>query len=122
MSLEVQPFGCVIGAFVPSFVQFELSFAPLDQPFHLLGELCLLVRMYASGKLCQRDARLRQDMAVVVGHAIVLDVVLHHIEVAHVQSFVHHVVQFGRLAGGALHVSFGQTDEQIDEDYQYQRA
>ena len=99
-----------------------MSLTTLDQPFHLLGELCLLVGVYSPGIFCQRDARLRQDMAVAVGHAVVLDVILHDFEVAHLQRLVHHVVQFGRLAGGALHVSFGQTDEQIDEDYQYQRA
>ena len=95
VSLEVQPFGRVVGAFVPSLVQLELSLAPLNQPFHLLGELCLLVGVHSPGIFCQRHARLRQDIAVAVGHAIVLDVVLHDVEVTHVEGLVHHVVQFG---------------------------
>ena len=92
VALEVQPVGCVIGSLVPSFVQFEMSLAPLNQSFHLLGKLILLVGVHSPGIFCQRHARLRQNIAVAVGHAIVLDVVLHHIEVAHVQRLVHHVV------------------------------
>jgi hypothetical protein len=46
-------------------------------------------------KLNGKSVGFVEDIAVAVGHAIVLDVVLHDIEVTHVEGLVHHVVQFG---------------------------
>ena len=94
VSMEIQPVRLFVGALVPAFVQLELALATLHQTEHLLRELLALIRMDALCELLEGESAFREDVAIAVGHPIVGDVVLHDVEVAHVERLVHHLVQF----------------------------
>ena len=84
----------------------------------ILVRFLALVGVYAFGELLEGESFPGQDASVAIRHEVVLDVVLHHVVVAHVQGFVHHFVQLGRVAGHAPHVGLGQAVEEEDERHQ----
>ena len=120
MTMEVKPVGILISTAIIQLIEHKLALATFGKTFHLLHKLLLLVGVYTAGKLFERKPLFRQYLPVMVGHTVIMYVVLHHIEVAHVQGFVHHIVKLGRLARSTLYMSLGQTYEEIDECRQEQ--
>ena len=122
MAVEVEPVGGVVGGAVEQLVQHELSLASVGQALHLLGELLLLAGVDVVGEFGQCQAFLGQYLAVPVGHTVVLDVIDHDDEVAHVEGLEHHAVQLRGFAGGAPHVGLRQSREEIAEGRQQQHG
>ena len=107
--MEAEPVRRVVGGAVEQFVQYELALTAISQELHFLGELLLLARVDVADEFGQREALLGQYLAVAVGYPVVLDVIDHDVEVAHVQGLEHHAVQLRRLASSTLHVGLCQA-------------
>ena len=73
-------------------------------------------------ELFHGDAGIGQDVAIVIGHQVALDVVDKHIEVAHVEGLEHHAVEVGRAAGHGLDALLGELANQIEDAGQQEGA
>ena len=94
MSLEVQVVGLFVSALVPQLIQFEMLLAPLMQALRPSDELLPLVGMDAADIFLQRHTVLGQDRAILVGDAVLGNLIQHHVVVAHVQGHADHLVEF----------------------------
>ena len=116
MSLEVVPEEIPVCTGIPPFVEFEMALTPVDKCLRQLAELLALVGVDAVDELLQRHAFVGQDMSVVVGDPVIMDVILHDVEVAHVECLKHHLVQFPGVAGGTDDMPFGQAVQEVEHD------
>ena len=92
MSFEQEPLGVFRRSSVPALAQRELAVAATQQTLHLECELTLFLGFDATGEFLKRHTCLGQYLAVLVDHEVPGYVVLHDVEVTHVQGFQHHVV------------------------------
>ena len=70
----------------------------------------------ASGEFLQRQSCIGKYLTIFVDHVIPCDVILHNLEITHVQRLENHVVDVGRFTCGSSDVSVNQSVEQVEND------
>ena len=103
-------------------MQLRFALAAVEHQLNLLSEVLLLVGMDARDELLQRHLLDGKHIAVAIGQLVVGNVVLHNVEVTHMQCLIHHIVQVVGTALGLNGVGAGQQGEQIENDGQQQDA
>ena len=121
MAVERQPSRCLRRSRIPVLAQQLMARASLYHKPHLLVEVPPFVGMYSFQELLVRYASVRQQVAVAVDLQVGLDVVLHHIEVTHVQGLDHHVVHVGQVLHVVTHLPAGQHAQCIEHGHHEQR-
>ena len=86
MPSEVEPSELLVRARIPALIEFKVAFPTFDECFRPLTELLSLVGVYSVDKLLQMHPLVGQYVAVVIGHPVVMDIILHHDETTHVEG------------------------------------
>ena len=91
--VEIQPSWLRCCTRIPSLVDVKASVETLYESLHSLCELLSLCRVYALSEFGERHSLWRQQGSILVCESVSVYVILHDVEVAHVQCTLHHVVE-----------------------------